>query len=176
MAGILAGRKKQTRRIVVPGRPNPYGLPGDRLWVREAFWRCETSYRFASDPAVMRMGNLFYHTGASWTDDRLKKFGYRKVSPRFMPMWLSRITLEVVNIQQQRLHDMTAQDAREEGVLLPEVKGRLWHVGRVTEAAYLESFQELWNATNGTRGTWDTNPQVWALTFRVVEEETWRPE
>ena len=58
---ILAGQKSQTRRVVTPqpsagvrwgtlgkgwedghGRPlrNPYGAPGDRLWVREG-WRAE---------------------------------------------------------------------------------------------------------------------------------------
>jgi hypothetical protein len=104
---ILDGRKTQTRRVIHPQPINikigqsvvpsacgncPYGEPGDRLWVREAFdsWKCANE------------SMLLLNRGA-WK------------SPMFMPRWASRLTLEITEVRVQRLQEMSEEDAQEEG-------------------------------------------------------------
>ena len=45
---ILDGRKTQTRRIAKNTETRPYGRPGDRLWVREAWQHSRSEDDLAS--------------------------------------------------------------------------------------------------------------------------------
>ncbi len=67
-----------------------------------------------------------------------------------MPRRLCRLLLEITEIRVQRLHDISDEDAVEEG----------------SETSM--HFAHLWNDINGKRAPWDSNPWVWALTFRRV--------
>ena len=67
-----------------------------------------------------------------------------------MPRWASRLTLEVVSVRVERLHDIDEADALREGVA----------------ARY--QFVDLWGAINGD-GAWDANPWVWRVEFKRVE-------
>ena len=52
-----------------------------------------------------------------------------------------------------------------EGMALHDVQPyEVWHEGYET----LEEFVGVWERING-RGSWNHNPQVWAVKFRVVE-------
>lgn len=119
----------------------PYGRPGDRLWVREAW----------SDTGVIQPG-MPVHYKADWLD-------VRRVwrSPIHMPRWASRLTLQIVDVRLERLHDMTAADARAEGCVPPP------GIGDQT----LREFRRLWGSINAKRGHgWDTNPWVWVVMFK----------
>ena len=156
---ILEGRKTQTRRIVKPthvaaihdGVPSlfnsfPYGKTGDRLWVREAI------SRFA-------MGNVVaYKADYDGANDI-------KWRPSIhMPRWASRITLEVVSVRVERLQDITRSDIRDEGILVPaefasddKFRGYL-----------LDQWIKLWESINGP-GSWEANPWVWVVGFKVIK-------
>jgi len=172
---ILDGRKTQTRRAVKPaelqrsddiepydGRPGewvcwrggehhstiicPYGIPGDRLWVREK-WRIgawdENTGRVALDyvdePRREWLeipddddGELFNTIWQQSTDDamavgaRVDYDGNYRWKPGespcrwrpsiHMPRWASRITLEITDVRVQRLQEISEDDCIAEGI------------------------------------------------------------
>lgn len=184
---LLDGRKTQTRRIakefngmdvdkILARFPNqrgcPYGEPGDRLWVREAFMPGMT---FDMDPQ-------------SWPPDRKTGKGYyvnypatepvcvvdedgrrvRNKSSIHMPRWASRITLEVTGVHVERLQDISEGDSVAEGIEL--LNGRYTYNGGLHESrSARDSYQALWDNLNAARGYgWDVNPWVWVVQFRKL--------
>lgn len=176
---LLAGRKTQTRRAVkgrmlqvveerMAGIPFeavvcPYGVPGDRLWVRETWAphpRADRRVYFAADKTSwLRVGDS-ERGGYRWDfperichetppPDRYK-------SSLFMPRWASRIDLELTDVRIQRLHDITEADALAEGCL-PH--------GNLGALSARERYALLWGEINGA-GSWDANPWCWALSFK----------
>jgi hypothetical protein len=127
----------------------PYGIPGDRLWVRETWQQ---------------------HLG-SGGDSRF--FTYKASDPEgcgpwrpsiSMPRAASRILLEITDVRVQRLQAISEQDAQAEGVI-SEFRPALDPMGLCSN--YRVAFRDLWNHINGP-GAWDANPRVWAITFRRV--------
>lgn len=205
---ILAGSKTQTRRLVNPQPGHrwnhvdglrfcegehdrslgcrgdielrcPYGVPGDRLWVREkwaAHWmyndvpardaRCE-SVDSPENPA-----HRWYAADGNDapSDHGLKQDGYRgrwRVSIH-MPRWASRITLEVTAVRAERLQDITPADARAEGVQVDEVKLKSAVDDDERDLLHVDAYADLWDAINGA-GSWDASPWVWVVSFRVLD-------
>jgi len=180
---ILDGRKTQTRRVMkvqpehtpavelTPGGqvwaiwpsdiPSPegkdaerfcacpYGLPGDRLWVRET-WAIDV----AEMPPIDANGNPTCREVFMYRADGDE--GIYKWSPSiFMPREASRITLEVVKVRAERVQDISEADIAAEGVSAIGVMPR-W------------AFHELWDAINGKRAPWDSNPWVWVIEFKRI--------
>jgi hypothetical protein len=75
-----------------------------------------------------------------------------------MPRIDSRIALEVVDVRLERLNDLSVGDAIAEGVS---------GTTAITPCYARERFKTLWESINGP-GSWDVNPWVWAVSFRVV--------
>ncbi len=186
---ILDGRKTQTRRIIkdcTVGRDQiskfiqiekkfigcypedvpelireccPYGVPGDRIWVREAF----RVHSRATDVAT-----LVYKASErnSWTEQTRrvpvavcnKPATPEKWTPSLhMPRWASRILLEITGVRVERLRSMSQDDARAEGVIA--ASGPM-------EAGL--AFRELWDSIYGEE-SWKANPWVWVIEFKRVE-------
>jgi len=159
---ILDGTKTQTRRVVKfsswpedPGKRCPYGDVGDRLWVRETF-RPETD----GETAYRADFQGWEADGTDWKPSI------------FMPRGSSRIELEVTEIRALRLQDISEEDAAAEGAmtwwngLSQEEQFGMYDGGRGPIAA----FRMLWDSINAKRGVgWDTNPWVWAVSFRRVK-------
>ena len=133
---LLAGTKTQTRRVAkltasarvkAVGSPRnwhtgdpeavaacPYGQPGDRLWVKET-WRTTFSLDHLK-PTGMAAGAPIQYDADRWQPGfGLMIPGKTRVS-LFMRRWMSRITLEIVEIRVERLHAITEADALAEGV------------------------------------------------------------
>lgn len=164
---ILAGTKTQTRRLVkaralewlgpdmftpeyVADPANglcPYGVPGDRLWVRET-WQENTP----PSGYIYRADDVAGHIDTGWRPSI------------FMPRAACRIRLEVTDLRVQRLQDISEEDAKAEGVALTETvrEARVWH------ASHRAAFAGLWEILNAKRAPWDSNPWTWAITFRQV--------
>ena len=84
-----------------------------------------------------------------------------------MPRWASRLWLEVVEIQAQRLQDITEADAMAEGVTI--------HLDAVMAGAVAQDtparmeFWSLWNSIHNKDGLgWERNPFVWVVTFKQL--------
>jgi len=133
-----------------PWRRCPYGMVGDRLWVKERFFR---------------RGDAIYYTGAILPADVAVQ------SPIFMPRCASRITLEIAEVRVERVQEISAEDVAAEGVVLPPLepdRGITWYHGKEDDLAR-RRFALLWNSINAKRGyPWADNPWVWAITFRLL--------
>lgn len=196
---ILEGRKTQTRRVVkyfepvddfsehiypgefVPwrcGEPQhsihcPYGVPGERLWVRETF-----SYSTAW-PKVAKWGSVNVFSDPAlwyWADGNPPSGDWSKAKPSIhMPRWASRITLQIIDVRAERLRSISNADAEAEGP--PKLTTKL-SVYPGTGAAKVEReldavscFAHLWDDING-EGSWNSNPWVWIIEFARVSEPT----
>lgn len=200
---ILAGTKTQTRRVVLrPDRyihirdcvhASPYGVPGDRLWVRET-WRSQrldvVAYRADGEAGAWigdgSGGRMWIHhgwiQGAAHKDRRGRWFGESVYGRRWqpsihMPRDYYRINLELTEVRVQRLQEISEEDARAEGcdgwmnghgpVSPSEL---IAEPGYFHDRFFRQGFTFAWNEINHRRGFgWDTNPFVWALTFRRAE-------
>jgi hypothetical protein len=211
---ILEGRKNQTRRALkkqpldilpmkVPGAwvtlrtrdPEPhgdligcrFGVPGDRLWVRETFVleHCE------DDPKVPADRPLFHYESTDPMNEYDNEYWmiphYKATDPApdlyygdidenddgepkckwtpsiFMPRWASRISLEIVGVHIERLQVISEEDACSEGV---EALHIIFDHGK----SYRDTYMELWNQLNKKRGFgWDVNPWVWIIKFKLLK-------
>jgi len=169
---ILDGRKTQTRRVVkaprwsIPDRAGvdfacPYGIPEDQLWVRESAWYPPLGDKFS----VQYCADVDEATLRNARRD-LPRQGWRFHASIHMPRWASRITLEIEDVQVERVRDITEEDARAEGA--PDMGGIEAYSGRHLRA-HRDGFHFLWDEINFERGFgWNVNPWVWAITFRRV--------
>lgn len=166
---LIEGWPKQEREMGNFGRCQrikcPYGQPGDRLWVRET-WRPkpwakdrhshpEVAYR-ADDKSGSLNQNL----------EILKKLLPGWKPSIHMPRWASRLNLEVLSIDVQRVQDISEADAKAEGCQIPEVM----HADEPIESYdYRTYFRALWDDTNGA-GAWERNDWCWVVDFKRIEQ------
>lgn len=184
---ILDGRKTVTRRLVTghdvieerddgtpwpysttwshgddgsPWQACPYGVPGDRLWVKETF--AERVDIDGKDPAQRARAKHYLMFKANGDDprdpDNFHTWG-RWRSPRYMPRWASRLTLDVVSVRVERLQAITEKDARAEGVAVAPV-------ALASGATHRQVFADLWDSLNAKRAPWASDPWVWRVEFR----------
>lgn len=154
------------------GFPCPYGVPGDRLWVRETWLELDKDHwAEPSQPRdlLLERGAPRRNAGAYRADtdaegDRIRgEYGYLWRPSIHMPRWASRVTLEVTEVRVQRLQEIGPRDIEAEGVVNP---GSL-NDGVVAE--YRHAFARSWDAIYGKRAPWSSNPFVWCISFRRVD-------
>jgi hypothetical protein len=117
----------------------PYGVPGDRLWVRETWAQVDGQINYRAD------------------QDRYVWRATRWKPSIHMPRTASRITLAVTEIRCEQLCEITLADAAAEGWAGADAK----HINAVSWYA------ELWDRINGKRAPWKSNPWVWVVSFTV---------
>jgi len=122
-----------------------YGVSGDRLWVRET-WRPTGS----SMPTGWK-----YEWRATAKKDGTPEDGPWKPSIH-MPRKACRLVLEILSISVERLHDITEEDARAEGVF-------------TINRSYVKGFKHEWEKIYGPC-SWKDNPFVWVIKFKPVNE------
>jgi hypothetical protein len=199
---IMEGRKTQTRRVakhplavaakrIHSYRGNtefdcvlsdetggiihcPYGVPGDRLWVKETWWHHQspeieqagfenyTITNLNGTGSIPHYNRDFYptHYPSIW----------KKKPPRFMPRWASRITLEIEAVRVERLIEITREDCIAEGVSVVGTPPSWGVEGFGRGLCWMQpegAYRELCESINGP-GSWDANPWCWCVTFRRV--------
>jgi hypothetical protein len=96
-------------------------------------------------------------------------FGVKWRPSIFMPRSVSRLTLELTDVRVQRLQEISEEDARAEGCQNNHTAK--WPSGDpgFIHDVHRRNFARLWDEINAKRGyPWESNPWVWALTFKVV--------
>lgn len=209
---ILDGRKTQTRRVATkvrhyPERSRwnfvvrtgskstvsvttsdeligfcPYGVAGDRLWVRETFTR-------ESDPITSKLTGRYFYAASDdvdFLDDGdggavVNKDGTFRSPWKpsiHMPRAACRIVLEIVSVRVERLQEISEADALAEGIdsgripvddYGPERIGFMFgrDDGRSTLYPTARAAFEIgWDTINGKRAPWASNPFVWVVEFR----------
>jgi len=124
-------------------RKSPYGVSGDRLWVRETW---------AEHPE----GRILYRA----TDLYEEPLRWRPSI--FMPHSASRITLAITGVRIERLQEISEKDARKEGVTL------LISPARLQTEPYRNEFRMVWDEINGKTWPWGSNPWVWVIEFKII--------
>lgn len=126
----------------------PYGIPGDRLWVRES--HCIGIPGLPNGMGIVPIKSeaikpgmkVVYRQGSNYGDDP------PPWRPSIhMPQWASRITLEITEVRVQKLGAITESDAQAEGV------------------KSTGEFLELWKSIHQI---WEPSLWVWVLAFRRV--------
>ena len=169
----------------------PYGKPGDRLWVREA-WSIEMLSAFGTDKGYDSTYELSYRAGGEDREIRvapgepdpyLKLYDNQRGDWRpsiHMPRWASRILLEITAVRVERLQDgegETAFESRyvEEGInRIHHGDGEYYYHAFQNEPEPgnwvdpFDAWRELWVAVNGVE-SWAANPWVWVVEFKRVE-------
>lgn len=143
-------------------RPCPYGAPGDRLWVREAFIHEPADYCWEASVSIPCRPATTIYRADSDPHGLAKGAGWKPSI--HMPRSLSRIALEITGVCVDRLRDISEADAWAEGMASVYGKGNLDGAGRTARYGY----QMLWDMINGA-GSWTANPWVWVVEFRRVE-------
>ena len=144
---------EQDERVTIPIRC-PYGVPGDLLWVREA-WATPGNYD-SIKPSELAASHFTRDQIVYRATEQYGDVYYRWRPSIFMPRWASRITLEVVSVRVERVQDISERDAYAEGIGLDP-----------TLPHPLQWFKELWDSINAKRGyPWQSNPWVWVVEFR----------
>jgi hypothetical protein len=187
---VNAGEFRETRHRIYPRRAD-----GDRLWVRESFrsWRdtceqdedyddhehdehCDQTYvAYAATP---RQGyrpkpdkaRITYLDESTPLESDRRLLGPWKPGIH-MPRWASRLTLTITSVRAERLQDISEADAKAEGAacrIAPggDLAGAFAGLGG--EIHYRAHFRDLWDAINGERAPWSSNPWVWCVSFEVI--------
>lgn len=151
--------------------PCPYGQPSDRLWVREPWVALDKNYH---PVATLWYLNKMLGRGESFIPayqaDHQDPKGDGPAHPMpwrssmFMPRWASRLTLEITEIRVQRVQEIDAEDCIAEGL-----KSRLREHDAVCDLR--DQYQALWDSLNAKKTPWESNPWVWAITFRLLLKE-----
>lgn len=197
---ILEGRKTQTRRIVkerlhdplmerafAPGcgayrgadgrEVRPRWGRGDLLWVRETWARLDDAHEKLNRDMAPPEARAMYRADHSYFVEPMK---WRPSI--HMPKWAARIWLTVESVRVERLHDISEEDAKAEGVdsAAPHDYGsgefddddredpREVGYSPAGGSFARDNFRRLWRSINGPE-SWDLNPWVWVVTFRRTE-------
>ena len=205
---LLSGRKTQTRRIIKPqpeatlsgslsgkwlSRPLnglllpkiediaihcPFGVVGDRIWVRETFQGPLFDYdlmdSYCKDPTPVEKPEFCVYKADGVpapefydADDELHCCWRPSIH---MPRWASRILLEITNVRVERLNAINEHDAQAEGVA--KLRGGFWkHYQPGWTQHQLSargSFVTLWKSIYGDE-SWNSNPWVWVIKFKRIE-------
>lgn len=193
VVATINGLKTQTRRVMNPQPLHtgpivregdhflcgvnwiwcPHGVPGDRLWIREAFskhlapggettlqWRADGMWRVQDWKGEPQKGAI--DPEERWTPSI------------HMPRRYSRLVLEITEVRAQRLQDISEEDANAEGIPKDKLGWFLGPDGAQHSRATCV-FGKLWDSINDKRLVggkpirWIDNPWVWAITYRVAE-------
>lgn len=198
---ILENRKTQTRRVIKPqpvdiDETGPYiQVPitdpdcssltfmdrkhidcpyqvGQILWVRESIYKhtmlpeCGATY-FADATPVMGVG-----PSGSWCGRAIGWPWKRDVLPSIhMPRWASRITLEITGVRVERLHEISEEDAKAEGVdYLFSQKDCETVVGIVGTKPEDHGYKNyLWHGDFGSYGMGNKQSDAWPYQFSGYE-------
>ena len=127
----------------------PYGAVGDRLWVRET-WR-----PMYTDGAIYLADAGTHRLNAATEAEAKASWPGWKPSIH-MPRRHSRINLEITGVRVERLQSISERDAEAEGV---ERAGG--------ETPFASAYRDLWSYLHGSE-SWDKNPWVWAIDFKLL--------
>jgi hypothetical protein len=150
--------------------PCPYGVPGDRLYVRET-WQHSNHPFGPYEPDC----DVFYRS--DYLDDPLgpdlerSADGIRRQwRPSIhMPRAASRILIEITGVRVERLKQISRDDCWAEGI---DPEGADYNEGENYANAGSPvpperwAFSALWQSTGGD---WEANPYVWVVEFKRVK-------
>lgn len=158
---ILAGNKTQSCRIM---KPQP--IPD---WIRPCVGSDGVAHGYcgsgpengikarckAGETVYVKESYAIYGVFGSTTHYHYKADSHLSLdykTPLFMPESLSRIKLQIVRVGVERVHHISLEDIKKEGIVAPK-----------RDLMY-STWRERWIEVNGQK-SWDSNPWVWVYEF-----------
>nr|WP_241866373.1 hypothetical protein [Klebsiella aerogenes] len=150
----------------------PFGVVGDRIWVRETFqgplFDYEQMESYLEDSSKFEKPEFCQYAADGKpapeyydADDNLRH-GWRPSI--HMPRWASRILLEITDVRVERLASVSDEDAGKEGYPAdPSPFG-----GPMDKWLW---FRQLWDGIYPEQ-SFKHNPWVWVIEFKRIEEQT----
>ena len=193
-------RKWQTRRVIVPqpkvelfpfigrdDRPTgefafvdhprvvskhvrcPYGVPGDLLYVKEGVIVQQKGWSpFTGKDDGSHIG--YYMDGR-----RVENAWDKRLTAMFMAKRYARTWLEITDVRDQHLQEISDDDAIAEGIYARGVVGDdpacatwTWKKDGWRYDSPREAYKELWESINRKKHPWSSNPFCWCLTFKMI--------
>lgn len=156
--------KRITRRF------HRLGNVGDALWGREA-WRARALYDNLPPRDIPPSTAIHFEADGAPPEDG----GFGKLRPSmFMCRWMSRILLQLVEVTEERLQDITEEDAKAEGAEclittnMSTAAKLLLPMPMYSPDPYRNGFALLWDSINGD-GSWADNPTVFRHVFERLK-------
>ncbi|WP_234300572.1 ASCH domain-containing protein [Pseudomonas syringae group genomosp. 3] len=144
----------------------PYGRPGDRLWVREA-WQADAQVNEVAPRELSHGEPIRYPADGASRQTGCSMITPGKTRPSIhMPRWVSRILLEITAVRVERLQDISRSDIRAEGLECPQELASD-DVSPNYRDWYPAAWRDLWESINGAE-SWNANPWVWVVEFKRV--------
>lgn len=173
--GVALNSNEFTAHVRYPGghQPDPWvrcpygapphrGQPGDRLWVREG-WAVDGDDLGAVRATYESVAGGMYAGPYYRADQANDNAGLTWRSPLFMPRWASRLLLTVMAVRVERLHEITPDDIRAEGLQPDSEASLLWREN------LRDKWSARWDAINGKKHPWASDPWVWVVSFEVCD-------
>lgn len=172
----FTGRHDNSSLVVVTC---PYGKPGDILWVKESYfsfgkWTAPAGvftktgrqkFVFVSENEEVRYLDSAPAEVIGKQKNILSMPRWYKRLARFMPRKYCRTFLKIISVSIERLHDISEQDAINEGILIGDEGIKYFdYLNNCYINNAKNSFQSLWVKING-QDKWDCNPWVWVISF-----------
>lgn len=153
------------------GRLGPRWQPGDHLWVRETWGLLGVPGLWPTKQLQRRLKEAAGSVRYAADDPKPAPEHWRPSIFLYRPF--SRITLKVDSVRIERLHAITEEDARAEGVdgdapLPARINGKPGTVHCFGPDASRKAFAFLWNAIHGRKHPWASDPWVSVTTFSVL--------
>lgn len=151
---ILAGKKTQTRRVMKESETyycrgvSPLKITEVAYHVATTIGYWQTKWRVGQSYAIQPgrgKGGIYARLAMSGKHEWQTTQPDGNGGAQWKPM-----RIRVTDIRRERLQDISEADAQAEGV------------------NSIAEYRELWERINGA-GSWETNPEVWVLTFELVE-------
>ncbi len=157
----------------------PYGIFGNRLWVRETWQHSNYPHGPADQDCAIFYRSDYWNDPHGMDGEKSLEGNYRDWKPSIhMPRWASRINLEITGVRVERLQDISEADAIAEGIEKISAVGDgsgpnkfsihldgMWCNAPTAH----ECYKILWESING-QGSWDKNPWVWVIEFKRIDE------
>jgi len=98
-------------------------------------------------------------------------------SPLFMPERAARIFLEITDVKVERLNEISEEDAISEGVNMYSDRAAMmidqetagYTNDLIDNSTAKTLFVELWDSINAKTHPWESNPWVFAYTFKTIK-------
>lgn len=158
----------------------PYGVPGDRLYVKEATWMwCDAVPNGTTKTGKPKIKyvpvgqNVVYcldHPKPTARLDHNPRHCWRLKTAMFMSKRYARTWCEITDVRVQRLQDISEEDAKDEGseYLLECGCDDSFHERDDFPRSYRLGYQKLWDSINRSKHPWSSNPFVWAITYKLL--------
>jgi len=164
----------------------PFGVPGDRLWIAETWWKSPVGTARMRREGADTLPDIVYDTDCSDAGrDQLREWHWMRKPASNLRREDSRITLEITSVRVERVQEISSNDAIAEGIYpaieLQNDVSKWWDYqykcwsNFARSPSAVDSFRTLWDSFNAKRGYgWKLNPWVWVVEFKWCSTMTIR--